>query len=212
MNQNKPYSNFNATLAIAKASFRSILRSPSAVIFTLLFPLIFILVFGFIGGGGITVDLGVAKGSDVNNPVYKALQTTSVIHLVTDESADQMKKDLAKGHLDAILDITKNTAAWPVQSRPEHPPYTVNIQYTSASQEKGKILNSLISGMLFKMNAAMAGNAVPTLAELKETTVTVREYKTIDFILPGQLGFSLLSTGVFGNASLPPRLSVTALW
>ena len=200
MNQNKPYSNYKATLAVAKASFRSILRSPSAVIFTLLFPLIFILVFGFIGGGGITVDLGVAKGSDVNNPVYKALQTTSVIHLVTDESADQMKKDLAKGHLDAILDITKNTAAWPVQSRPEHPPYTVNIQYTSASQEKGKILNSLISGMLFKMNAAMAGNAVPTLAELKETTVTVREYKTIDFILPGQLGFSLLSTGVFGTA------------
>lgn len=28
----------------------------------------------------------------------------------------------------------------------------------------------------------------------------LREYKTIDFILPGQLGFSLLSTGVFGVA------------
>jgi ABC-2 type transport system permease protein len=201
---NKPYSNFNATLAIAKASFRSILRSPSAVIFTLLFPLIFILVFGFIGGGGITVDLGVAKGSDVNNPIYKALQSSSVIHLVTDESADQMKKDLAKGHLDAILDITKNTATWPVyapvQGKPQQPPFTVNVQYTSASQEKGKILNSMISGMLFKMNSAMAGNAPPALAELKETTVTVRAYKTIDFILPGQLGFSLLSTGVFGTA------------
>ena len=197
---NKPYSNINATLAIAKASFRSILRSPSAVIFTLLFPLIFILVFGFIGGGGITVDLGVAKGSDVNNPIYKALQSSSVIHLVTDESADQMKKDLAKGHLDAILDITKNVATWQGQGKPDHPPYTVNVQYTSASQEKGKILNSLISGMLFKMNSAMAGNAPPALAELKETTVTVRAYKTIDFILPGQLGFSLLSTGVFGTA------------
>jgi len=201
---NKPYSNFNATLAIAKASFRSILRSPSAVIFTLLFPLIFILVFGFIGGGGITVDLGVAKGSDINNPIYKALQSSSVIHLVTDESADQMKKDLAKGHLDAILDITKNTATWPVYApvtgKPQQPPFTVNIQYTSASQEKGNILNSLISGILFKMNSAMAGNAPPALAELKETTVTVRAYKTIDFILPGQLGFSLLSTGVFGTA------------
>ena len=191
-------------MAIAKASFRSILRSPSAVIFTLLFPLIFILVFGFIGGGGITVDLGVAKGSDINNPIYKALQSSSVIHLVTDESADQMKKDLAKGHLDAILDITKNTATWPVYApvtgKPQQPPFTVNIQYTSASQEKGNILNSLISGILFKMNSAMAGNAPPALAELKETTVTVRAYKTIDFILPGQLGFSLLSTGVFGTA------------
>jgi len=204
MNQNKPYSNFNATLAIAKASFRSILRSPSAVIFTLLFPLIFILVFGFIGGGGITVDVGVAKGSDVNNPIYKALQSSGVIHLVTDESADQMKKDLAKGHLDAILDITKNAATWPVyapvQGKPQQPPFTVNVQYTSASQEKGKILNTLISGILFKMNAAMAKNTPPALADLKETTVTVRAYKTIDFILPGQLGFSLLSTGVFGTA------------
>ena len=204
MNQNKPYSNFNATLAIAKASFRSILRSPSAVIFTLLFPLIFILVFGFIGGGGITVDVGVAKGSDVNNPIYKALQSSGVIHLVTDESADQMKKDLAKGHLDAILDITKNAATWPVyapvQGKPQQPPFTVNVQYTNASQEKGKILNTLISGILFKMNAAMAKNTPPALADLKETTVTVRAYKTIDFILPGQLGFSLLSTGVFGTA------------
>ena len=204
MNQNKPYSNFNATLAVAKASFRSILRSPSAVIFTLLFPLIFILVFGFIGGGGLTVDVGVAKGSDVNNPVYKALQATGVIHLVTDESAEQMKKDLAKGHLDAILDITKNTATWPtyapVQSKPQLPPFTVNVQYTSASQDKGKILNSLISSILFKINSAMAKNAPPALADLKETTVTVRAYKTIDYILPGQLGFSLLSTGVFGTA------------
>ncbi len=201
---NKPYSNFNATLAIAKASFRSILRSPSAVIFTLLFPLIFILVFGFIGGGGITVDVGVAKGSDLNNPIYKALQSSGVIHLVTNESAEQMNKDLAKGHLDAILNITKNITSWPVyapvQGKSQLPPFTVNVQYTSASQEKGKILNSLVSGILFKMNSAMAKNTPPALAELKETTVTVRAYKTIDFILPGQLGFSLLSTGVFGTA------------
>jgi ABC-2 type transport system permease protein len=49
---NMKYSNTRATLAIAKASFRSILRSPSAVVFSLAFPLIFILVFANIGGGG----------------------------------------------------------------------------------------------------------------------------------------------------------------
>ena len=40
------YSQTKAMLAIAKASLRSIMRSPSAVVFTLAFPLIFILVFG----------------------------------------------------------------------------------------------------------------------------------------------------------------------
>jgi ABC-2 type transport system permease protein len=34
----------------------------------------------------------------------------------------------------------------------------------------------------------------------KRDIAHVREYKTIDFILPGQLGFSLLSAGVFGVA------------
>jgi ABC-2 type transport system permease protein len=63
MNQKK-YSNTKATLAIAKASFRAILRSPSAVVFTLAFPLIFIVVFANIGGGAPSVDVGVAKGCD----------------------------------------------------------------------------------------------------------------------------------------------------
>ncbi len=39
-------------LALTKASLKAIFRSPSAVIFSFAFPLIFILVFGFLGGGG----------------------------------------------------------------------------------------------------------------------------------------------------------------
>ena len=51
----QPYSQFRAMLAISRASLSAILRSPSAVIFSLGFPLVFILVFGFIGGGGTSV-------------------------------------------------------------------------------------------------------------------------------------------------------------
>ncbi len=64
MNQQKKYSNTRATLAIAVASFRSIIRSPSAVVFSLAFPLIFIVVFASIGGNAISVDVGVAKTCD----------------------------------------------------------------------------------------------------------------------------------------------------
>ena len=42
----------------------------------------------------------------------------------------------------------------------------------------------------------------PTYASVSRSVVTVpgRTYRAIDFILPGQLGFSLLSAGVFGVA------------
>ena len=139
MTDNKPYNNFKATLAIAKASFRSIVRSPSSVVFTLLFPLIFILVFGFISGGGvISVDVGVAKTCDTTGPVYQALKHTKVVNLIRDQSTAEMSKNLLKGTIDAIIDIKKNgDAAQPAGAYPQpsatgnapassgHSPYTL---------------------------------------------------------------------------------------
>ncbi|MDB5143454.1 MAG: transporter permease, partial [Mucilaginibacter sp.] len=199
MNNNKPYSNTRATLAIAKASFRSILRSPSAVVFSLVFPLIFIVVFANIGGGGVSVDVGVAKACDTLNPVYQALKTIKVVNLVKDQSTADMDKNLSKGSIDAILNIQKNAAK---------PPFTVNIQYTKASGEKDNILKSILNNILYVMNSQVS-QGPPPVVEVRETTVSGREYKYIDFILPGMLGFSLLSSGVFGTAFVFLSLRLT---
>jgi len=198
MTNNKPYSNTRATLAIAKASFRSILRSPSAVVFSLAFPLIFIIVFANIGGGGVSVDVGVVKTCDTGNAVYQTLKKIPMINLVTDQSTTDMDKNLSKGSIDAIIDIKKNNAM---------PPFTIDVQYTKASS-KGGILKSVLNNILYQMNAAM-NKTQPQLAEVHETTVQGREYKYIDFILPGMLGFSLLSSGVFGTAFVFLSLRLT---
>jgi len=142
-NTNKPYSNTRATLAIAKASFRSILRSPSAVVFSLVFPLIFIVVFANIGGSGITVDVGITKTCDTVNPIFKALKSDKMMNLIKDQSQQDMDKNLSKGSIDAILDIKKNNSL---------PPFTINVRYTKASS-KGAILNSAINNILFQILA-----------------------------------------------------------
>jgi ABC-2 type transport system permease protein len=64
------YSQLRAMLAITKASLRAIFRSPSAVLFSIAFPLIFILVFGFIGGSGkISVSVAFTPQCDTANPI-----------------------------------------------------------------------------------------------------------------------------------------------
>ncbi|QTE34554.1 ABC transporter permease [Mucilaginibacter gossypii] len=206
---NNKYSNTKATLAIAKASFRSILRSPSAVVFTLAFPLIFIIVFANIGGGGMSIDVGVAKGSDTsaNNPVYTALKKNKIMHLIHDQTADEMSKNLAKGNLDAILDL-----------KPFAPPasMTVHVQYSQASGDKGSVLKSALNNIFYRIQSeelkriqSYTTVKVPNLIDLKEETISGRPYKYIDFILPGQLGFSLLSSGVFGTAFVFLSLRLT---
>lgn len=178
--------------AITRASLRSITRSPSAVVFTLAFPLIFIVVFGFMGGGRFSVDVAVKQGSDRNNPIYMALQGIDVVNLDTTVDAKQLPGDLEKGRIDATLFIKDNG----VEAMPR---YSVMVETTSASPERGNIFKSVLKNIFFTLNEALLDD-VPTMADLKETSIDVRQYKTIDFILPGQLGFSLLSTGVFGTA------------
>jgi len=211
-NNQKPYSNTRATLAIAKASFRSILRSPSAVVFSLVFPLIFIVVFANIGGSGVTVDVGVAKTCDTTNPVYKILRNNQLMNLIKNQSTDEMNKNLSKGSIDAILDIRKNSSpSWitsPIpSSAPIKPPFSIYVQYTKASS-KGAILKSALNNILYQVSKVMNSNG-PQLAEVKETTIQGREYRYIDFILPGMLGFSLLSSGVFGTAFVFLSLRLT---
>jgi len=215
---NKPYNNIRATLSIAKAAFRSITRSPSSVVFSLAFPLIFILVFGFIGGGGVSVDVGVAPTCDTANEIYKALEKSTVIKFVKGVKRADLDKDLSKGNLDAVIDIRKNNNGWTI-----YPPlsalgkaksaFEINVQYANASS-KGPIFKSLLTNILTEGNdvfykALTGGKEMPSYAEVKETIVKGREYKTIDFILPGQLGFSLLSTGVFGTAFVFLSLRIT---
>lgn len=178
-------------LAITRASLRSITRSPSAVVFTLAFPLIFIVVFGFMGGGRFSVDVAVKNGCNTANPIYMALQGIDVIRLDTAVEADKLASDLEKGRIDATLLIKDNG----VEAMPR---YSVFVETTTASPERGNIFKSVLNNIFYKLNEAVSD--IPAMAELRESEISVRQYKTIDFILPGQLGFSLLSTGVFGTA------------
>lgn len=188
----KKYNQIRAMLAISKASLKAITRNPSAVVFNLLFPLIFIVVFGFIGGGGFSVDLAVEKNSDMDNPVMQSIQNIKTIKLEKDIPDDELKTKLEKGQIDGVINISKGF----VDNKPS---YNVTLKTSSASMDRGSVIKMILNDVVDKINLSKLNVDVP-LARLNEQVVEGRKYKTIDFILPGQLGFSLLSAGIFGTA------------
>jgi len=179
---------------MARASFRAILRSPSAIVFNIVFPLVFIIVFGFISGGGIHIDVAVPSAANHNNPLLKALMANPNVRIRhLDNAADSLEAiaDLKKGRLDGFLNI---------ETILSNPPHTiVDLRTSAASPEGGRILKVFINDVANEMLVQSMRNQ-PKPYEIKEEVVQGRPYKTIDFILPGQLGFSLLSAGVFGTA------------
>jgi ABC-2 type transport system permease protein len=191
------YSQARAMLAITKASLRAIFRSPSAVIFSFIFPFIFILVFGFIGqGGGVPVyKVVIDKSSDTANAFFDSLKTSNRIKIVAFKTERELNTNLVKGKIAAVIKITQTGKASPA--------YEYFINSTNASDDKWPQLRDLLISLSNKVSDNKYPNR-PEYASLNfvypRDIKTVREYKTIDFILPGQLGFSLLSSGVFGVA------------
>ncbi|MBS1729565.1 MAG: ABC transporter permease [Bacteroidetes bacterium] len=192
----KKYSQWKAMLAITKASLIATFRSPSAVAFSIGFPLIFILVFGFISGGnGFSVDVAFDKNVDTSNAIYKALNANSAFNILHQSDSESIHA-LQKGDLTAIINIQKKAA-------PDSG-YLVSLKSSDAvSPSNTNIIGSVIKDIIGNMNAVAYPHA-PTVATLNPVIEKIpgRKYTEIDFILPGQLGFSLLSAGVFGVAFL----------
>lgn len=189
------YNQWKALLAMSKASLIGILRSPSAVIFSLGFPLVFILVFGFIGDNGVSVKVGVDAATDTTSYLYRQLAKEKSLKLQTGKPAAEMEEDLKKGHITAIIRITSQTSGG------NTPACNVKVQTSTAAVDKISLFNTILTGVIYKAD----DNYYPRQSVAKLEPVEVlpgRRYRTIDFILPGLLSFSLLSAAVFSTAFL----------
>jgi ABC-2 type transport system permease protein len=178
-------------LAITRASLRSILRSPSAVVFSIVFPLVFIVVFGFVGRNNIRVAVGLHPACDTTNEIFSMMATRPELEIIR-KPLNEIKEDLLRGRVAAIILIEEKTDSG-------LPPLTVHVQTSDAGREPGAIITMLMGHAVDKANLSKYPPAVPQ-AVLKPDHLEGRAFSSIDFILPGMLGFSLLSTGVFGTA------------
>lgn len=187
------YSNARAMRALIKASLQGIAKSPSAIIFSIAFPLIFILVFGFLGGGrAFSVNVAVAPRSDTANGLYRSLRQVPVIKWMASADSATLSKNLADGDIAAIITIRQQPAG-------ATPQYQVAITGSAAQADKVQQLRAIVNNAVQQQDPQIAARA-NNIAAVDMRITEVREFKTIDFILPGQLGFSLLAAGVFGTA------------
>ncbi len=183
--------------AITKASLRAIFRSPSAVVFGFAFPFIFILVFGFIGdsSGVRSYKIAMDDKIDTANFLFSALKNNKLITIRRYADKKSLAEDQQRGRIAGVINIQKNPSG--------NPPYIFTLKSTTSSNDQWPqfkaLAESIINGVsenYYKGRPKYASFDFDYKKDIRE----IREYKTIDFILPGQLGFSLLASGVFGVA------------
>lgn len=191
----KKYSQTKALMALTKGSLLSMFKSPSAIFFSIAFPLIFIVAFGLISNGGYKVDIAFDAKCDTTNYIYTTLNRIPVMHVMTFEDSTKMKEEFNKGKIAAILNIQ-------LISGKEPPYYSIDFKTNAAAGNEINVAKSVLNGVLDTLNKVTFPEN-KTIASIKTPpSLAGREYRYLDFFLPGMLGFSLLSAGIFGTAFL----------
>ncbi|HKZ67896.1 MAG TPA: ABC transporter permease [Chitinophagaceae bacterium] len=190
----KSYSQSRALWAITRASFKAIFAQPISIVFSLLFPIIFILIFGAFGNNGVPLQkIAIRPGSDTANAMFDSLKANQFVRLARYTDMAIMKDELVKGKLTGILSIQ------PISDTAGKNKYLVHIQSSSAS---GTSLYLFLQSLENLTNKIEVAHITPRDKQyiVRPEVVEGQKYRQIDFILPGQLGFSILFSTLFGIA------------
>lgn len=182
-------------LAITKASLTATFRSPQSIFFSLFFPIVLIWIFGSLAGGGgaPSVDVALEKNLDSSNVLYQQIVHHPFLRIL-DPAKKNAEEELLKGRIAAVIDIRKAGSG--------DSPYTIHLRTSSASQREFAQLPPILSNVIHSLDTVYY-KGQQTIANITTSQVPGgREYRMIDFFLPGMIGFSLIGSAVFGVAFL----------
>jgi len=191
----------NALAALTVANIKSYVRDRAALFWTLAFPLIFILMFGFIfqGGGDPGLDLGwVDKdASPASGQLRSAFESSEAIELaVSDEPAalDEMRE----GRLDAVLVVPAGYGdAVAAASAGTGPPTSI-VVYTDPS--RSNLMATVYQAVGSVLGVVNLGGRPPLVVPQPETLQT-ENLNFISYFVPSVLGMSVMQVGIF--AAIP---------
>src|ERR1700744_4102606 len=133
------FNQIRAVLILSKYSLLATLRSPTSVVFSLLFPIIFIVVFGsMIGDQTPMPRLAIGPECDTSNLVFRAIAAVPSIALKRGMTPAEQSDALQKGQLTAILTIIPDGGFSPI------PHYSVRLETAGASPGSLGLLQTIL--------------------------------------------------------------------
>lgn len=183
-------------------SVRSWARSRGTVFWSLLFPVMLILLFGAIfsgmGDGKYTLHVQDLDDTDMSHGLVDVLNKTGILNIknvTTDEEITEYIKDNNVKNLIVIPQGYKNN----IMSSYVDPSITVNLTYyfDPTEQQTNQVLRSVISSVLQGLNMQISQGR--TIVGLQEESTVTEDFGFIDFFIPGMIGFTIMQQSIYGS-------------
>ncbi|MGH3431589.1 MAG: ABC transporter permease [Thermocrispum sp.] len=168
-------------MALSRAAFKGFIRDKAALFWTIMFPLMFLVIFGliFTDGGGNKTEIGVVG----EGPVITALEKTGAVELTEFGSAQAALEQVEAGDLPAYVAVDGNN---------------VTLRFAASDRTSAGVVNGLVSGVVDKANLTAANVNPAFTVDAKQ--VEDSSLEPIQFLTPGLLAWAVSMGAVFGAA------------
>ncbi len=195
----------NRILADAKAFGMQYLRSRTGTFFALAFPVLIILLFGAIFSGSGTSSLPLYVQNLDNTPAswafVQALNNTTILVYNPIPSNVNITTFIRDNQVNTALLIPAGFGDNVSKARTDPRNATVTVTlYGDPTQSSFSIAASAVGGAITGYNFQIL--QAPPVVHMTTGTVSERGEKYIDLFLPGIIGFTLMTTPLFGMTGI----------
>jgi ABC-2 type transport system permease protein len=173
--------------SLSAAMFRGFVRDRTALVFTILIPVLFLLLFGSIYKGSSAPRLSVIEVGRV-----------SLLDQAEGSAPGQLGKILTVTHSASLAAALENVRKGNNEAVVQQQGHTLLVHYSIADQTTAGIVQAVFTSIVQQADAAAAGSK----AGYQLTTLQVEDksLKPIQYLAPGLLGWAIASGGAFGAA------------
>lgn len=194
------------------ASVKGWLRSPGTVFWTILFPVLLIMIFGaiFSGADEASYDLVVQNldieekyEMDFSKLLIENLNHVDVLKIDEIDPNKDISEYMSDNEKSAGLVIPegfgKNISNYMANMENEsiQLPFNLILYVDPSDQTTTPIIRSIITGFLFESNLNVSGGE--NVIGFNEKSSIGDDYDYIDFFVPGMIGFTIMTSMIYGS-------------
>ncbi|GAB2904632.1 ABC transporter permease [Streptomyces heilongjiangensis] len=172
---------------LARTMILSTVRDKGTVFFLLIFPILFLLLFGSLFKTTGTSHIKVAQVGEVR-----------VLDELSGEQREQVTKAATITRVDNEKDALQRVREGDYDAMVKQDGTTVVLRYSAADSVKGASARAALNAVLEQANLAATGQ--PATYALEARQVEDESVKPIQYLTPGLLGWAIASSSVFSAA------------
>ncbi len=189
-----------ALIPLYLANLREFERDRIALFWTFAFPIAFILLFGLVfssSNNNTSFDIGlvVADQGPVATGLARAFQSVGAFKITEGTQAEILAK-LKKGDLRAVVIIPQGISRDAKAGKTSK----LEVYYDPSNQTTAQVVLTIIEKVVESYDQQLTQR--PALVTVSPQSVIASNLNSIDFLLPGILGMSLMQLGLFATANV----------